>query len=40
MKQHKLENLTIHYLTDAERIRSRALYDEVFVEDADAFSEL
>ena len=40
MEQHKLENLTIHYLTDAERIRSRALYDEVFVEDADAFSEL
>ena len=40
MEQHKLENLTIHYLTDAERIRSRVLYDEVFVEDADAFSEL
>ena len=40
MEQHKLENLAIHYLTDAERIRSRALYDEVFVEDADAFSEL
>ena len=40
MEQHKLENLTIHYLTDAERVRSRALYDEVFVEDADAFSEL
>lgn len=40
MEQNNLEKLTIHYLKDEERIRSRALYDEVFVEDADAFSEL
>lgn len=40
MERNSLEKLTIHYLTDTERIRSRELYDEVFVEDADAFSEL
>ena len=36
----KDQKLDVRYLKDEERIRSRALYDEVFVEDADAFSEL
>lgn len=36
----KDQKLDMRYLKDEERIRSRALYDEVFVEDADAFSEL
>ena len=30
----------VRYLSDQERSRSRALYEEVFVEDADGFSEL
>lgn len=42
MEKQKLKDqkLDVRYLKDEERIRSRALYDEVFVEDADAFSEL
>ena len=36
----KDQKLDVRYLKDEERIRSRALYDEVFVDDADAFSEL
>ena len=36
----KDQKLDVRYLKGEERIRSRALYDEVFVEDADAFSEL
>ena len=36
----KDQKLDVRYLKDEERIRSRVLYDEVFVEDADAFSEL
>ena len=40
MEQHRLEQMIIRYLKDEERVRSRALYDEVFVEDADAFSGL
>lgn len=42
MEKQELKNqeLEVRYLKDEERSRSRALYDEVFVEDADAFSEL
>ena len=37
MESKKLE---VRYLSNKERSRSRALYEEVFVEDADGFSEL
>ena len=36
----KTQKLEVRYLKDDERIRSRELYEEVFVEDADGFSEL
>lgn len=36
----KTQKLEVRYLKDEERIRSRELYEEVFVEDADGFSEL
>lgn len=36
----KPQKLEVRYLKDDERIRSRELYEEVFVEDADGFSEL
>lgn len=34
------QKLEVKYLKDEERIRSRELYEEVFVEDTDGFSEL
>lgn len=36
----KTQKLEVRYLKADERIRSRELYEEVFVEDADGFSEL
>lgn len=40
MEQQRPQKLAIRYLKDEEKGRSRALYDEVFVEDAEGVSEL